>query len=278
MAPKKKVTAKDKALTKTTAAGLPAMMEDMAKDSGMGMEETDKDTFAIPFIAILQSNSPQVEEVEGAKAGMLINTITNELFKEVLVVPCAYQRRFNQWVPRSQGGGYRGDHMPADVETLTLPGVSRHGNVYMMDVPEGTEPFDKDGAPLYDILKDTRNHFILFQSGNGTWGQALLSLASTQIKKSKRWMSLINGIELKDGKGKSFTPPSFSHIYKLTTVKEENNKGKWHGLVVELVGMVEDPSIYEKAKEFNKNINAGLVEVSQPVDDSDAAPADDSRF
>jgi hypothetical protein len=86
-----------------------------ATDAGKGLEGTTKSDFAIPFLSMLQSNSPQVETLKGAKAGMLVNTITNELFDEAIVIPCAYQRRFVRWAPRSAGGGYRGDLSPLDV-------------------------------------------------------------------------------------------------------------------------------------------------------------------
>ena len=76
-------------------ATLPAAMaQAFANDAGRGMEEADKDSYAIPFLAILQGLSPQIESVEGARPGMICNTITNELFKECLVIPCYYQRRF----------------------------------------------------------------------------------------------------------------------------------------------------------------------------------------
>ena len=71
-------------------------------DAGSGWENTGTEDFTIPFLAILQSMSPQVQEteaefIEGAKAGMLINTATQELYdgKEgVELVPCYTQHLF----------------------------------------------------------------------------------------------------------------------------------------------------------------------------------------
>jgi hypothetical protein len=228
-----------------------AMMADMAADAGMGLEGADKDSFAIPFIAMLQGLSPQLETVDNAKPGLFINTITNEVFKEVMVVPCAYQRRYLRWAPRDAGGGYKGDYSPIDVETGKLLNVERSD--------DGRLRIDGDE------LKDTRNHFVLVQSSTGVWQPALLSLSSTQIKKSKRWMSLIQGIELRTPQGKPFTPPSFSHVYKLTGIKEENAKGSWWGINVEVVDPVSDQELYMKAREFSKQVAAGDVKVSEPV-------------
>lgn len=247
---------------------------DFAADAGMGLEGADKSSFAIPFITMLQGLSPQLETVDGAKPGLLINTITNELASEVFVIPVAYQRRYIRWAPRSSGGGYKGEYNPSEVETLKLPGVSNQGGTYMMDVPAGAATHDPKGLPLFDHLSDTRNHFVLFQSANGSWQPALMSLSSTQIKKSKRWMSRIQGIELRDAAGKAFNPPSFSHIYKIKGVKEENAKGSWWGLDIELVGPVQEKEVYAAAKAFHANIISGAVEVAPPPASENAAASD----
>ena len=210
----KKETTTEVAVAASTAVA-PMGLMDFAADAGMGMEGVDKDSFAIPFLALLQGLSPQLETVDAAKPGLFINTITDEVFKEALVVPCAYQRRYLRWAPREAGGGYKGEYSPIDIETGKIIGVEKNA--------EGQLTLEGDQ------LKDTRNHFVLVQSSTGAWQPALLSLSSTQIKKSKRWMSLIQGVEMRTPEGRPFNPPSFSHIYKLKAVKEENSKGSWWG-------------------------------------------------
>jgi hypothetical protein len=260
MATKKTTT--EVAVAETNTA-LAVMAADFAADAGLGMEGADKSSFAIPFLSILQGLSPQLETVDGAKPGLFINSITNEVFKEVLVIPCAFQRRFLRWAPRSEGGGYKGEYNPVDIETGKIAGVSTNA--------EGRLMLENDE------LKDTRNHFVLMQTESGAWTGALLSLSSTQIKKSKRWMSLILGIEMRNAQGKPFNPPSFSHVYKLSAVKEENSKGSWWGLQVEKVEPVGDAELYAKAKAFHNSVSAGEVEVAPPQADVEAAGSDD-RF
>lgn len=260
MASKKATT--EVAVAETNTA-LAVMAADFAADAGLGMEGADKSSFAIPFLSILQGLSPQLETVDGAKPGLFINSITNEVFKEVLVIPCAFQRRFLRWAPRSEGGGYKGEYNPVDIETGKIDGVHQNN--------EGRLMLENDE------LKDTRNHFVLMQTESGAWTGALLSLSSTQIKKSKRWMSLILGIEMRNAQGKPFNPPSFSHVYKLSAVKEENSKGSWWGLQVEKVEPVGDAELYAKAKAFHNSVSAGEVEVAPPQADVEAAGSDD-RF
>lgn len=260
MPPKTKAVTKTKESTQAVVVAAPPL-EALLEDAGAGLEGADRSTFAIPFIAILQGLSPQLETVEGARPGLFINTITNELAKELRVIPCAFQRRYLQWAPRDQGGGYHGEHNPVDIETGKVPGVTRGDNGRL----------ELDG----DELKDTRNHFVLVQTPDGAWQPALVSLSSTQIKKSKRWMSRIQGIELKAPNGKPFTPPSFSHMYRLMAVKEKNSKGEWWGLEAELVGPVADSSLYAKAKAFHAQVVAGAIEVAPPINDDSST---DDKF
>lgn len=242
---------------------------DYSNDAGAGMEGADASTFAIPFITILQGLSPQLKTVEGAKPGLFINTITNEMFSEVLVIPCAFRRRFLRWAPNR--GGFKGEYNPLEVETGKVPGMSKHDNMYLMDVPAGiTAVFDPKGRPLYDHLADTRMHFVLACTKAGAWQPALVSLASTQIKKSKRWMSRIQGIEMRKPDGSAFNPPSFSHMYALKAIEEKNQQGEWWGYDIHLVGPVEGAELYAKAKAFHASVVAGQVEVAQPQPDAEA--------
>lgn len=252
---------------------------DFAADAGKGLEGADKSSFAIPFIGILQGLSPQLETVDGAKPGLFINTITNELMSRVRVIPCAFQRRYIRWAPRSSGGGFKGELNPIDVETNKVPGCRSINGIYLMDVPaSNSNPFDSNGRPLFDHLSDTRNHFVLVETANGAWQPALISLGSSQIKKSKRWMSRIQGLELRTANGAAYNPPSFSHIYHITAVKEENAKGSWWGLDVGLDGPIQDASLYSTAKAFHDSVVAGAVEVSPPVPEVASTEGQGGKF
>src|SRR4051812_47524770 len=54
-------------------------------DANAGLEGAKATDFAIPFIVVLQKGSPQVDEqsgqaIEGARQGMLYNTVTGRLY------------------------------------------------------------------------------------------------------------------------------------------------------------------------------------------------------
>lgn len=239
---------------------------DFAADAGAGMENASQESFAIPFLSVLQKGSPQVDEasgaaIEGAKAGMLFENVTGRMFpgKEgVLVVPCYYRREFLRWGGRDVGGGFKGAYTPEAVAEMRTKGtiVDFEGRLYAPE-PDGSVNPNKS-----DRFNDTRGHYVLLiDSQTGAWTEALLSMSSTQIKKSKMLMSALASVKLKNAAGQLYTPPTFANYVRLTTVPESNDKGTWFGLKCELAGQVDRSEIYAAAKAFHANIMRNGVEV-----------------
>ena len=127
MANKKKTVAKK-------STNLPAVLN-LENDAGSGFEAVDRDSVAIPFLAVLQKGSPQCDEdddayIDGAKAGMFFNTATGQIFdgkKGVTLIPAYFERMYVEWAPRDSGGGFRGTHDPAitDVSDLERDAAGR---------------------------------------------------------------------------------------------------------------------------------------------------------
>jgi len=67
------------------------------------------------------------------------------------------------------------------------------------------------------------------------------------------------GIKMQ-GKNGLFTPPTYSHIYKLSTVQMSNDKGTWFGWDVAKVSPVEDKALYDMAKSFAESVGKGEVQ------------------
>lgn len=233
---------------------LPAAIPDMAAYSGGGMENTDRESFAIPFLAVIQKTSPQVDKdsdayIKGVEAGDLLLTSSNEVFKDedgVDVVFCGYRRVFLRWAPIDEGGGFKGEIPVEEIAVLRQKGklVEEEGRLF----------FDNG-----DIVADTRIHYVMVVREDGTFTPAVMSLKSTQIKKSKLLMTQIQSYVAKDGHGKAFTPPSFGHIFHAETVAESNDKGSWRGWKLTRVGFVEDPELFQACVEFNKTVvNEGV--------------------
>ena len=264
---------KDVAVNQSTEIVVASMYED---DAGLGFEEATKDSYAIPFISVLQAGSPQVKKsegayIKGAEEGDIFNSVSQQVIKGedgILIVPCYYSRRFVQWGNRSTGGGFKGEFTADD------PIVGKTKSVAGRDLlPNDKCEYDEYSS---DLLADTRNHYVLVLDGNGSYSPALMSMTSTQLKKSRQFMSKMEALKFRRADGSMFTPPMFSHVYKVTTVPESNDKGSWFGYKIELVGKLEDPAIYSAAKEFRNAITAGEVKAQQPS--TEAAVEDSVDF
>jgi hypothetical protein len=252
---------------------LPYMDADFMADAGSGMEGADKDSFAIPFLTVIQKMSPQMDEASSqydpdAKAGMLMNTVTGEYYDGkvgVVILPCHYQRRFVRWGARDAGGGFKGELMPEAVAHMTADGTLHdlEGRLYFPAEDGSINP------KRSDRLSDTRNHFALLEGG----GNVLLSLTSTQIKKSKALMSMLSGVRVKAPNGTAVCPPTWANRVRVTTVLESNDQGSWYGVKFTLEGMTKSAEDYAAGKAFYMSLRegrAGEVRYQEPAPQSDA--------
>src|SRR3990167_10124688 len=112
---------------KEEMTALPALQMDFEADAGKGFENADKDAYAIPFLSILQSGSPQCKKsegayIKGAEEGMLYDTVTGDIYPGdvgLSVVPVHYRRAFVEWRNRDEGGGgFGGEHDAAEGAAL----------------------------------------------------------------------------------------------------------------------------------------------------------------
>ncbi len=223
-------------------------------DANQGAQNISQEDLALPFLKILGQLSPEVNKrdgkyVEGAEPGKIINTVTNQLFDEVNVVPCHYKRQYIEWQDRGQSTGAPVAIHEADSDIISQ---TTRDKSY------------KDRLPNGNYLDNTANHFVL-QLGD-TPQTALISMKSTQLKVSRKWNSMMMGIKMQ-GKNGLFTPPTYSHIYKLKTVQMSNDKGTWFGWDVEKVGPVTDKGIYDMAKSFAISVGKGEIEAKHSSDE-----------
>tara|TARA_R100001443_G_scaffold4504_1_gene13078 strand:+ start:66 stop:842 length:777 start_codon:yes stop_codon:yes gene_type:complete len=233
------------------------------EDAGVGNENITQDDLALPFLKILSGLDPLLDELEEAKKGDIYNTVTGELFsgKEgVKVIPCAYQRRFIEWAPRGTGTG-------APVNIFT-PDEKRPETERSKD---DNRDYVKGGDGTY--IEDTHQHFVLVMDKDGAAQPALIAMKSTQLKKSRKWNSMVQGRMATGKNGAPFQMPRFSHVYSLKSVKEENSKGAWHGWDIALDKQVDDVSVYGQAKQFAQSIQAGDVKVKHSQDDENGNEA-----
>jgi hypothetical protein len=219
------------------------------EDASAGFANMGQEDFALPFLRLLTNTSPEVGEVDGAMPGMIYNSVTGQLFdgkKGILVVPAAYTRQYIEWAPRGSGSG-----APLAIHPATSDILSKTHR----------EPGDnKDYLDNGNYIENTANHYVMVVDESGVPNPAMIVMKSTQLKKSRKWNSMMMSVKLQ-GKNGLYTPPMYSQLYRLTSVSESNDKGKWFGWEVERVGSVEDANVYQAAKAFAASVGAGEVKV-----------------
>ena len=153
----------------TSVMPLATLEADSHAASGFGNIDAQRD-LAIPYINILQPNSPQVnktkaEFIQGATAGQFFNTVTQELSDHILVLPSYYHLKYVEWVPREKGGGLVQVH---SAESGILGKTMKEGN--------------KDVLPNGNYVATTAYHYVVVMTGSGPQN-AVVSMTSTQLKK-----------------------------------------------------------------------------------------------
>jgi hypothetical protein len=208
----------------------------MEADASVGVSNMGQDDLALPFLKILSGLDPLLDELDEAKRGDLYNTVSGQIYKGkegVLLIPCAYQRRFIQWAPRGAGTG---------------------APIAIFDTAQD--------CPKTERSKDDNKDYVV--GGDGSYIEetetALIAMKSTMLKKSRKWNSMIASATVQ-GKNGPFTPPRFGFIYRAKTVMEENSKGSWHNWEISREKQVDDAALYVRAKDFSTTIDSGDVVV-----------------
>ncbi|CAB4182534.1 hypothetical protein UFOVP1090_18 [uncultured Caudovirales phage] len=261
----------------------PAPEYDFSQDAGAGFENVKQGDLSIPFLVILQDGSPEVKKthkdyatkgIKGAQAGMVLNTVTKELYitepgelgKEPAsngglfeFIPSMYQKLYVEWKSRESGGGIVESHSD---DTLLMKCKKNEKG--------------QDVLPNGNILQTTAYFFGLALTKDGPV-RCVIGLSSTQLKKARQWLNMSTAIKLQGPNG-AYTPPLFSHKYRLSTTPESNEKGSWYGWQIKVAGRIQDVGLINNAKEIHtqsKTDSSRMLGASAP--ESVEADANDEK-
>jgi len=209
-------------------------------DAQAGFENVNTTSLALPILKLMQNGSGEAQKrnqnyVEGAEPGMLLNTVTKKLYngaKGIEVIPCHYKLEYQEWADFGTGSGRPENIYDANSKILS----------------ETKNEAGKDRLDNGNYILTVGQHFVLILDGIST-ENALISMSSSQGKVSRKWNSMMMSITF-DGENGPYTPPSFSHKYRLTSVLNSGKGNQWYGYNVTKVGPVEEPALYERAKKF----------------------------
>lgn len=238
---------------KPAAGALTAF--DYGADAGTGFEGVKGKDLSIPFITLLQANSPQVEknDPEGSKSGMIMNSVTHQLIEGKVgqpFLPCYREDLYMEWTPRDSGGGLVDRHVP-------------DSDVVKKAIATADKKFAKLRLSNGNDLVETYNVYGLTLATDGVTveGFAVVSCSSTKITPFKKWytnMFMIKG-----------RPPLYAHRAIIKSVSDKNKKGQSYfnfdfvpllgTTKASLINPSENAELLTEAKEFREMVISGAA-------------------
>ena len=249
------------------------LMDIFEENAGAGLQNIGAEQMQIPFVRILQALSPQLNKekpdyIKGASQGDIFNTVTGEIYPEetgVTVIPVAFEMKYLEFVPRSQGGGLVAE-IPASSPDLN--NTYREGPAEIL--PSGNE-----------LVRCHQHLVMVYDPETGECTPAVLDMKKTQLKVSKKWNAQRTNITAMGKKG-PFTLPIYGTAWKITTVSESNDQGTWYNFrIVRETNVTEELSAgMLRAKEMADSFQKGEIKTAAGTSDEmqQATKTDDVPF
>lgn len=219
---------------------------DYGADEGIGFEGQTSDDIVIPFISLLQALSPQITEtpVNGARPGMLFNTVTGELYGDegVTFVPSVTEHVFMEWTPRKEGGGLVGRH---ELDSPIVAQAREESTEF------GKFAVTRSDSGKNDLIETYYVYGMLLDAENEPVHPVALAFTSTKIKVYRKWNTSLRMFTMKSGDRK-ISPPLFAHRCRLTTVQEKNAEGTYFNFAISPAdGAIRDSLLSPDSEAFN---------------------------
>lgn len=199
-----------------------ALPFDYGEYAGQGTDELSQQERGVPFLKILQAQSPEVigpeGKVEGAQAGMFLNTGSGDFYESINLVPACRIHVIQEWRPRNEGGG------------LVKQTVMKPGDDYPDFYKKAMVDAEEDGRKFGDFwtgepkksnqLAECYQLFCVVLENDTPIGWVVVPFTSTGIKAyRKRFAQRIGQLR--------GNPPMFAFPITLTTVQQTNDEGTW---------------------------------------------------
>jgi hypothetical protein len=251
----------------TKTESLPAMnLENLVQFAGAGLDTITTDDIATPRLKVLAAMSPEVDEIDGAKAGMIINNVSKKLYSGqdgIKVVVCGYEKVWLEWTDRGKGAS-----APVNIfEPKDKPTNAVRGDDGKFRLENG------------NYLEECANFYVLLLNGGAAPEPAILSMKATQLKAARSWAYSLKNEFIQNPKTKQlFLAPSWYRIYHLTTIKQQNDKGSWYGWVVNKDEFLSDEATFDMAASFNESVRKGKVTAKYDDEGDSSNSSEDSPF
>lgn len=272
MAKKKAEEVKEEttALATVTPTAVSTEVDYSAYQGDDGFENQDQSFTTVPFLDVLQPNSPMVASGD-AQAGSLLLKSSGDVIsgKEgILFTPAICQREFVEWRPRDDGGGLVARHTPTSPIAMQVQAAQRTGKFKTADGTEIIETFYLWGARLDANLQPTGEMVVI-------------PCTSTKIKPLKNLMGSLRAQMVQVGNTKQRVP-LFGNVVKMTTVFQKKDNYSFYNVVFTPVNGTPkasrvDPShpAFQAAAELHTLVSSGRARMADESRDGDAPVSDE---
>lgn len=204
-APETAATKQDVATVSPAEAKALALKAELA---GSGFENDTHEDYVLPFFTILQGLSPQMETVDGAKLGLIINTTTNALYgTSIDFVAVRKEHKFVEWLPNR--GGFVAAYDPEDPIVKKLQAES------------GNDKFAKLQTEAGNDLIDTKYLYGIRVVDGEPVGFGCIAFSSTKMKKFNAWNTSARELFM------STRLKMHDVVYRFQSGKDKNKKGEF---------------------------------------------------
>jgi len=252
-----------KEIAKTDETDGAVAVFDYGENAGVGYEDTTAKDLSIPFLGLLQANSPQVEDQDppDSRSGMIFNTVTRELIagdEGIVLLPCHKEGPvWVEWIPRTKGGGFVAVHDP-DSDAV------KNGTPIINDEGEETRKLRFGENELIETFYVY--YLILDKDGLDVNGFAVISYTSTKIKVYRDWVTSTYTLRVPGPDESKVTPPIFANRLKLTTAKQQNRKGQgYHNFRISPFEPTWADGVLSPADEAHRSLMSQAVEFREMV-------------
>jgi hypothetical protein len=208
-------------------------------------DNIDSNAVSMPYFKLVSKQSDIVEPgsanyVEKARAGMLFNTATKEVYDSIKVIPSYFYLADVEW--SEKGEGFNRPVANHDISVNILKKTFK-------------DDLGKDRLENGNYIERTAHHFVVrLDDNNNVLDSGLVLMSRTQMKKSQRWntMQLSQFQQTENGERKQL--PNHAQIYTLSSTLEKNSKGTWHGWVINYTGVAPMAAI-NRSVEFRSSVS-----------------------
>jgi len=218
-----------------------------------GNEYVGKGDIVVPRLKLLQDGNSELDSndpsfIEGAKAGMMCNSVTQELYGDaVYFVPVSFYNAHLVWVGKigdSGPRGFRGEYMSREEAEASI-----------LQLPEN----ERDRAEIHE----TPTHVLIVLKDDGALDTVAVPMPGTKAKTSRALNSRVLSTGMDRWAGK----------YVLGSVKTSNEKGRFYIFTLGGAGWATEDA-YNRAKKWHADFSGKDITTDYRADDADSVDDD----